>query len=179
MVSPLSTTFRVVRCSPSNIEPALSQDEMIVVPEGATESRITQYIRTREEELLRFLPDTVPTWFHFRRLPLAWMAQRLDAVLTRSSQRILALRAACHRIEGPDPIEVQPPREKGVYVATKDDLGVTLAPPEWIDELGARFGAEVVQEMGEVAINHSRLPRGARGPFGWWGGSVASPSVTF
>ena len=41
-------------------------------------------------------------------------------------------------------------------------------------EVADLFGAEVVQEMGALAISLSRLPRGARGPFGYWGGSVLS-----
>jgi hypothetical protein len=47
-----------------------------------------------------------------------------------------------------------------------------MAPDAWAQEIADRFGAEVVQEMGETILTHSRLPRGARGPFGFWGGSA-------
>ena len=175
MASPLAPMLKVVRCSLSNPEDAIDQEAMMVVPEGSTDPLVSQYIRTRDEALLRFTADATPTWFHIRRLPLAWMADQLDRILTRSSQRILAFRAACHSIEVTGgPLSVVAPKEKGDFVAAKSDFGVTLAPMEWVEEIGARFGAEVVQEMGEVAINHSRLPRGARGPFVWWGGSVAT-----
>ena len=141
-----------------------------------SESLLSEYIRTRDEALLRFTADATPTWFHIRRLPLAWMADQLDRILTRSSQRILAFRAACHSIEVTGgPLSVVAPKEKGDFVAAKSDFGVTLAPMEWVEEIGARFGAEVVQEMGELIITHSRLKRGARGPFGFWGGSALTP----
>jgi len=65
-----------------------------------------------------------------------------------------------------------PPKEKGTFVASKADFGVTMAPDAWAQEIADRFGAEVVQEMGETILTHSRLPRGARGPFGFWGGSA-------
>jgi hypothetical protein len=175
MASPLAPTLKVVRCSLSNPEPAFDEETMVAPIEGTSDTLVSQYMRTRDESLLHFVADATPTWFHLRRLPLAWMAQELDKILTRSSQRILAFRAACHCVEVPgEPLSVVAPKERGAFVAAKGDFGVSLAPMEWVEEIGARFGAEVVQEMGEVAINHSRLPRGARGPFVWWGGSVAT-----
>ncbi len=175
MASPLAPSLKVVRCSLSNPEPSFDEEAMVAPIEGTADTLVSQYMRTRDEALLRFSPDATPTWFHIRRLPLAWMADQLDKLVTRSSQRILAFRAACHCIEVPgESLSVVAPKEKGAFVATRSDFGVSLAPMEWVDEVGSRFGAEVVQEMGEVAICHSRLPRGARGPFVWWGGSVAT-----
>lgn len=178
MASPLAPALKVVRCSPSNPEPALDAAVMFAPREGeeAEGTRAERYIRTRDEGLLVFTADGQPTWFHLRRLPLAFLAGVLDLLTTRSAQRVLAFRAACHLIEGPGgPLQVQPPGEKGPYVAKRADHGVHLAPEDWAQEVADRFDADVVQEMGEVAITASRLRRDAKGPFGWWGGSAASP----
>lgn len=176
-MSALAPTLKAVRCSPSNPEPALDAAVMFAPPEdGAEGTRAERYIRTRDPELLAFTTDAQPTWFHLRRLPLAWVVGVLDLLTTRSAQRVLAFRAACHLVDGPGgPLKAQPPGEKGPYVAKRADHGVHLAPEEWAQEIADRFDADVVQEMGEIAITASRLRRDARGPFGWWGGSAASP----
>jgi superfamily II DNA or RNA helicase len=100
----------------------------------------------------------------------------LDGVFSASSQRVLAFRAACHAVMVPgEPLSVSLHGTAGSrFVASPPDRGVSFAPAEWVDEIVDRFGLETVQEMGRVAIDHSRLPKGARGPFGLWHGSVAS-----
>lgn len=173
--SPLAPVLKVVRCSPSNPDPAISE-AMIEAPAEAGEklSPLARYISTREEALLVFNEGVTPTWFHLRRLPAAWLAGSLDQVYPRSLQRIMAFRAGCHTIEGAESLAVLPPKSTGTFVATKSDFGVTLAPEAWAQEVADVYGAEVVQEMGELIITHSRLRRGAQGPFGSWGGSAAS-----
>lgn len=174
MASPLAPTLKVVRCSPANPEPALDAEAMVAPAEGGALAE--RYVRTRDEELLRFTADAAPTWFHLRRLPLAWVVGVLDLCTTRSAQRVLAFRAGCHLIEVPGaPLRVLPPGEKGDFVARRVDHGVTMAPDAWAQEVADRFDADVVQEMGEVIITASRLRRDAKGPFGYWGGSAASP----
>lgn len=178
-MNPLSPLLKVVRCSPANPETALSP-AMGTVKEGAKEPPLAEYVRTRDESLLAFADGATPTWFHLRRLPLAWMTDVLDVVYPRSAQRVLAFRASCHLVAGPGAgdgaaLTVESPGGKGPFVATQGAHGVTLAPSEWAQEVADLFDADVVQEMGELAITHSRLRRGARGPFGWWGGSVANP----
>lgn len=179
-MNPLAPVLKVVRCSPSNHEPALDPVMLDAPPvaegEAKKDAPITSYFFTRDPELLRFLPDMKPTWFHLRRLPASWMCAVLDNTFPRPAQRLLALRAALHTIETPtEVLSVQAPGEKGPFVATPADYGVTLAPHEWVQEIADRWGLDAVQEMGELVIVHSRLPRGARGPFGAWGGSVATP----
>jgi len=170
--SPLAPVLKVVRWSPSSLDPALDIAAMGPTPDRS-ESLGSEYIRTRDEGLLRFVEGGTPVWFHLRRLPMAWMANVVDVVYPRSAQRILAFRAGCHMVEIPgEPLAVVAPKEKGAYVASKADFGVTMAPDAWAQEIADRFGAEVVQEMGELVLTHSRLPRGARGPFRFWGGSA-------
>jgi hypothetical protein len=175
--SPLAPVLKVVRCSPSNPDPAISE-AMIEAPAEAGEklSPLARYISTRDEALLVFNEGITPTWFHLRRLPAAWLASALDQVYPHSLRRIVAFRAGCHAIEGTpeQTLAVLPPKSTGTFVATKSDFGVTLAPEAWVQEVADVFGAEVVQEMGELIITHSRLRRGAQGPFGSWGESVAS-----
>ena len=176
MSSPLAPVLKVVRCSPSNPDPAISKS-MIEAPaaEGDTLRPLAKYISTRDEALLTFAEGVTPTWFVLKRLPLAFMTGVLDQVYPRSAQRVLAFRASCHAIEGTEPLNVEAPGTKSArFEATQADAGVLLAPMEWAEEIAQLYGAEVVQEMGEIALTHSRLRRGARGPFGFWDGSVAS-----
>lgn len=175
--SPLAPVLKVLRCSPTNPDPAISE-AMIGAPvaEGEKLSPLAKYISTRDAALLVFNDGITPTWFHLKRLPAAWLAGSLDQVYPRSLQRIIAFRAGCHAVEGApsETLAVLPPKSTGAFVATKSDFGVTLAPEAWVQEVADVFGAEVVQEMGELIITHSRLRRGAQGPFGSWGESVAS-----
>jgi hypothetical protein len=135
---------------------------------------IGRYVTTRAEEHLRLLDGVAPQWFHLRRLPLSWLTS-LDAIFPQSEQRVLAFRASCHAIEHTEPLAVSPHGTPGArFEALREDRGVSLAPVSWAQEVADLFGAEVVQEMGLVAIALSRLPRGARGPFAFWGGSVLS-----
>lgn len=174
-MSVFNPVLKVVSCSPSAHDPALS-DEMLQTPEGAAESLLARYVRERDPELVRVKEGTAPTWFHLRRLPLAFLTDVLDLLNTRASQRRLAFRAACFLVEAPDgPLRVVAPKESGEYVAQRGDHGVMMAPEAWAQAIADRFGADVVMEMGEIAITASRLRPGARGPFGFWGGSAASP----
>ena len=171
MSSSLSSVLKVLRCSPSCPDPAIDIPAMTAGDERA----LARYITTRDPATLKLLdPGPAPCWFHVQRLPLAWLTT-LDAVFPASEQRVLAFRAAVHTIEHAEPLSVAPHGTKGArFEAGREDRGVSLAPVEWAQEVTDLFGADVVQEMGVVAISLSRLPRSARGPFGFWGGSVLS-----
>lgn len=135
---------------------------------------LATYVTTRDASKLVLHEGIGPCWFHLRRLPLAWLTT-LDGIFPTSEQRVLAFRASCHTVEHSDPLVVSPHGTKGArFEALREDRGVSLAPVEWAQEVADLFGAEVVQEMGSVAITLSRLPRGAHGPFAYWGGSVLS-----
>jgi hypothetical protein len=185
MISPLASTFRVLRCNQSDPDPAIDVVAMTAKPSTSADgaelqvstpvppSILAQYIQTRDEELLKLLEGATPCWFHLKRLPAAFLASVIDSLLNRSEQRIMAVRAGLHRVEDPSgALSVVGPKEKGEFVASKGDHGTLIAPPAWAQELADRYGAETVQEMGELVLTHSRLRRGAKGPFGYWGGSV-------
>lgn len=176
-MDPTSKTLRCVRLNPSSPDEALDAAAMAKPADGDTMSRGARYMLTRDESMLVFREAMTPTWFHLRRLSAAWMVDVLDGLFSAPAQRLLAFRASCHAVEGAgEPLTVAPAGSKGArFVATEPNHGVSLAPEEWVQEIVDRFGLETVQEMGRVAIDLSRLPKAARGPFGYWGGSVASP----
>jgi hypothetical protein len=175
-MDPTSKTLRCVRLNPTSTDPALDVAAMSAPAEGDTVSRAGRYVMTRDESLLVFRADAPPpTWFNLRRLSAAWMTDILDGLFSASSQRVLAFRAACHSIEAAEPLSVASHGTKSArFVAGDANHGVSLAPEEWVQEIAEIYGLETVHEIGRVAIDFSRLPRGARGPFGFWGGSVAS-----
>jgi hypothetical protein len=171
-MDPTSKTLRVVRLNPSDPDPALDVAVMSRPVDGDSLSRAARYLVTRDESLLVFREAMAPTWFHLRRLSAAWMVDVLDGLFSAPAQRMLAF----HAVEGDEMLTVAQPGSKGArFVATEAHHGVGLAPEEWVQEIADRFGLETVQEMGRVAIDLSRLPKAARGPFGYWAGSVASP----
>lgn len=175
-MDPTGKTLRCIRQNSTSPDPALDGPAMALPAEGDTMARLGRYMLTRDETLLVFRADgPKPVWFNLRRLSAAWMTDILDGLFSASAQRVLAFRAACHSIDGPEPLTVAAHGTKGaLYVAGEANHGVSLAPPEWVEEVAERFGLETVHEIGRVAIDFSRLPRGARGPFGYWGGSVAT-----
>lgn len=169
-MNPLDTTLKVVRCSLPGHEPAID----------AARTDLAKYLRTRDPGELHFTDGATPTWFVLRRLPAAFVAGVLDAVSPPAYQQLTALRASLHTIEvGPgETLRVVPPGEAGAFVATKADFGVTMAPESWVQEIADRWGAGVVAEMGHLALQLARLPKGSAGPFGWWGGTALSPSLS-
>lgn len=177
MTDPTSKTLRVLRINPTCPDDALDAPAMVKPLEGDTLMRQARYLQTRDEKYLALREGVAPTWFHLRRLPAAWMVDVLDGLFGAPAQRLLAFRASCHAVEAQgEPLSVAQAGTKGAqFVASEPNHGVSLAPEEWAQEVVDRWGLETVQEMGRVAIDLSRLPRAARGPFGYWGGSVASP----
>lgn len=179
MKSPLKP-LRVVRVNPTCYDPSLAED----MPHDA----LRQYVLTREEKHLKFAPDGNPVWFNLNRLPQAFLTDVLDAVYPVAARRLVAFRAACHLIEsngGPVSDEETgrrlqvysaklAPRESQGFVATDADHGVDMAPLEYAQLVADLYGAETIQEMGQLAMDFARLPRGKAGPFGSWAGSVAS-----
>ena len=179
--------MKVVRCSSSCPEPAIDNG---TDPEPAgsdgepgasvPRSKLAEYITTRDLSCLRFREGMAPVFFHIKRLPESWLAEVLDTVHPLAAQRRAAFRAAVHHIEAESdrgPLKVTPhkSREKGsIYVAQPASFGVEMAPSDFMQDVVDLFGAEVVQEMGSVAIDHARLARGARGPFSLWDGTVVT-----
>ncbi len=180
--STLAPTFRVLRCNATNPDDAHDPTHADNTLDDVGARAFSRYIQTRDEGDLRLREGIAPTWFHLRRLPAAWMALQLDPLFHRSQQRVMAVRAGLHMIEtseGGKSVTLTTTGSSDVkpgspFPCVVTDQGVQLAPVEWVQEIADRWGAETVQEMGEVILTLSRLPKGRRGPFAWWGGTVAS-----
>lgn len=173
-MSSLTADLRVIRCNPTDPDPALCQD-----PTPANIEAIQLYVRDRDPAKAPLVADVTPTWFVVRRLPAAYLSAVIDGIYGVAAQREHAVRAAVHRVEvtGGDVLSVTPRKgasEGTPYLSTEAAHGVALAGNDWVQEIADRFGAETIQELGAVALDLARLPRGRRGPFSPWGGTVAS-----
>lgn len=174
-MNPLDSTLRILRLNATDPDPALVQEN---TPE--TLALYTAYQRDRDpEKLPALLPDAKPTWFVIKRLPAAYLSAVIDGIFPVSAQRDHAVRAACHRVELPGEAALSATPKKTAklgtpFLTTEVAHGVNLAGDDWIQELADRFGSETIQEIGQVALDQARLPRGRRGPFSSWGGTVHS-----
>ena len=170
MSDPLATIVRCVRCNVLDPDPAFVDPPTDPAAREKYIAAVGKYILERDPDdatpLLR--EGVTPTWFHVRRLSLAWCNEALDDVVKIGARRALAFRAAMHRVECSD----------GAVMLAEgldpDQFGVRVAPRAWAQEVSDRFGAETIQEMGQVAIDLARLPKGRRGPFSPWGGTALS-----
>lgn len=174
-MNPLDSTLRVLRANQTDPDPALNQS-------GAEENvkAYARYLIERDPDVAPLTEGVPPTWFILRRLPAAYLSSVLDGIYGKAAQREHAFRAACHRVElaGEAALSAVPSKgaAKGTPFTTREAAhGVSLAGDDWVQEVADRFGAETVQEMGQVAIDLSRLPKGRRGPFSGWAGTAASP----
>ena len=164
-MNPLAPLLRVLRCSVLCPDPAIDVEAMTVDAEGKPSPLLHRYVRERDEELLRLVEGVEPDWI---------VVDTIDALPSLAQRRVKAFRAAVHAVQGKEPMQVTSPGTKGPYEGKGADYGVTLAPEEWVQAFADRFGTDAVQEMGEVALSLSRLPRGAKGPFALWGGTALS-----
>lgn len=168
--------LQVVRVNPTDQDPALDFDAMM--GPGRDGKPVRDYIQTRDPALLQFKAGEFPAWFHVQRLPAAFVADVLDGVFPLAARRMLAFRAAVHMVDQGrgDVLKVHPKStapEGADFVGTTADHGTLVAPVSWVQEVADRFSAETVQELGQVALDFARLPRGKQGPFGSWAGSAA------
>lgn len=161
-MNPLDPIVRVVRTNPTDPDPALN---LATDPDNL--SRFVAYRRDRDPEKAPLVEGKTPTWFYVRRLPAAYVASVIDGIYPRAAQRIHAVRAAVCRVELAEGDALTP------TAPTDASFGVSLAPDAWAQDLADRFGAETLQELGEVALDLSRLPKGRRGPFSPWAGTAA------
>lgn len=178
MTSVLSNVFRVVRSNPTDPDPAHDPTHADNLVADVSERAMTRYVFTRDEQHLRAREGMRFAWFHLRRLPAAWVAEVIDTLSTVSQQRVMALRAALHRVDDPaGEIATTPAADvtaKSAFPCVAHRYGVELAPVDWVQEIADRYGAETVQEMGQIALDHARLPKGRTGPFVYWGGTAAT-----
>lgn len=172
-MNPLDTALRVIRCNATDPDPALCQD---LAPENI--ARVQEYIRERDPEKAPIAEGIAPTWFVVKRLPAAYLTSVLEGIYPEAARREHAVRAAVHRVELPGEAALSAVPQKGAakgtpFLTREAAHGVSLAGDDWIQELTDRYGAETIQELGTVAIDLCRLPKGRRGPFSLWLGTAA------
>lgn len=178
--SQLATTLRVVRINLTDQDPALDVEAMGARVDPADETSLSllgRYIRDRDESDLRFREGQRPTWFHVKRLPAAYLTGVLDGIFPLADRLRAAVAASVHFVECADGTALRcVPKAQATrtdaFLTETGLAGVEIARPEWVQELVDRYGAELLAELGTVILTQSRLPRGKRGPFEYWGGTV-------
>lgn len=168
MTNPVSPSLRVVRINSTDPDPAIDA-EGIIKKHG--EQSIARYVTTRDPELLVFREGVEPVWIDVLRLPAAFVATHIAHVPSTDARRMLAFRSAVRAVGS---VSTVGPLETGPHKRIAADFGVEVAPESFVQAVADEYGAEVVQELGEVAITCARLKRGARGPFGLWPSLTAS-----
>jgi hypothetical protein len=126
------------------------------------EERLEAYRRSRDPKELSFLPGLEPHRFRAKPLPAVFAASVLEGMVP-SARNALAFATACHEVVLPDGATLRPRSVKA------SSHGTRCSDDEWVNTIAERFGLETVYEVGRVAYERARLPRGARGPFSWWG----------
>ena len=164
-VNPFSE-LRVVRCNLTDPEPAVEKMDF---------DALKAYITTRDPAKLELLEGVNPVWFTVKRLPQAFVTGFLASVYPLEARRAFAFRAAMHAVEGgaEGPLTVSPKGSDTTtarFVATEGDFKTQIAPEAWVEAIAERYGSEVVQELGQVALELTKLPLGKRGPFSYWVG---------
>lgn len=168
MTNPVAPSLRVVRLNTTDPDPAIDTAAMI---KAGGDDALARYVITRDPELLRFREGVEPTWIDVLRLPAAFVATHLAPVASTDARRMLAFRSTVRSVGA---ISTVGPLETGPHKRIAADFGVEVAPESFVQAVVDEYGAEVVQELGELAITSARLKRGAKGPFGLWASLTAS-----
>ena len=175
MTNPMSNNLRVIRTNQTDPDPALN-----LATDEENIKRLSKYMIERDPETAPLVEGATPVWFHIKRLPAAYLNGVIDGIFGKAAQYEHAFRAAVHVVEIPGEAALQTtPKKSAVrgtpFLSTEAAHGVQLAGADWTQEIADRWSDDTVMEMGRTAIDLSRLPKGRRGPFSGWGGTVASP----
>jgi hypothetical protein len=171
----LAPVLPVVRCNPTDPDPSTNVSGP--TPEATAElnKRWLEYIKSRDPEQFPVREGMTPTWFRVRRLPAAFFTGVLSNIYPVEQRRYVAFQAACHQIDVTEGTPLIAEKgEKAQFKLSPASYGTEMAGDDWCQEVADRFGLETVQEIGQVALDLCRLPKGKRGPFSYWGGTVAS-----
>lgn len=148
-------------------------------------TNLLEFVRTRDIEHCRFLEGKTPVFFHIKRLPVAFLTGVLDAIYPIADRRRVAFLASVFSVQSDDVVckfdgkllqifDTKIHREHSGFSGNSASFGVVMAVDEFAQACSDKFGAEIVQELGQVAIDFAVLPVEKRGPFTSWGGTVAS-----
>jgi len=171
----LAPVLPVVRCNPTDPDLSLRATGATDEETVDLQKRALEYIKTRDPDLFPVREGMTPTWFRVKRLPAAFFTGVLANVYPVEQRRHVAFQAACHQIDVTEGTPLLAEKgEKAQFKLSMASYGVEMAGDDWCQEVADRFGLETLQEIGQVALDLCRLPKGKRGPFSYWGGTVAS-----
>lgn len=127
------------------------------LPSGA--ERLAKYRETRDVAHLVFRAEVKPTEFVLSPIPANYASVlEQSAPITRN---VLAFLASCLEVRLPDGSVLRPRKiVPGAYKTRH-------AEDDWVETCTAQWGIETVYEMGRVAYERARLPKGSKGPY-WY-----------
>lgn len=175
MSTTLATVLPVVRCNPTDPDPSMNAIGATAEETAELNKRAMEYIKTRDPAQYPTREGMTPTWFRVKRLPAAFFTGVLANIYPVEQRRHVAFQAACHQVDVTEGTPLVAERgEKALFRLAPASYGVEMAGDDWCQEIADRFGLETVQEIGQVALDLCRLPKGKRGPFSYWGGGALS-----
>ena len=146
-------------------DPAIAVDR--TEGEAPHSEELVQYRRTRDLSVLPKREGVSPTLFVLKPIPARVLSGIYSPAISPATRNALCFLRSCHLVKLPDGQALEPSR----YDTLGDGSG-KIAKEDWIDKIADLFGYETVQEIGGVAFERARLPRAARGPFCFLGGSA-------
>lgn len=164
MQDPLANVFEIVLTNSTWMDPAIDMSDPDDVDSPSAQEALTKYRETRDMTVLRFKTDVKPTLFVCKRLP-AGIVQSFLLTLAPNARALWAVLHGCHEIRMPDGSKLVPKKlERSGHGSqiVKDPHA-----DEWLNTIRNRFGLAAIDEIGDVIYELSRLPEGAKGPFGY------------
>lgn len=132
------------------------------------EMDFAKYEETRDESLILERDGMKAPRFTLKPLRKVLVAETIDTAETRTLRSIFAFQYACHEVDLGDGTVMRPDKSElnqGLY-------GHQVASYEWVDRVADAVGLQSVYEMGDLAVQRSRLKAGATGPFVLWAGTA-------
>jgi hypothetical protein len=145
--------IEVVRTHENNIDPAIDRKA----------SNLAEYRRTRDLVHLVMKEGMKPAVFVVQPMARRFVTIQIDAI--RGNPAFAAEQcflSTCHEIRMPDGNVMRP-----TQVLRDAPYGMRMASNEWLEECQDEFGNDVIQEIGAMAYERAKLPKGASGPFAW------------
>lgn len=153
----LSAPIKIVRISKSSRDPALDPSMDLVA-----------YGKSRDESLVKTLPDRTPVWFQVKHMSAVFYLDVMTSM--RDGARVaVAFKACCHEIRLPNGEVLTPTGFENDVLDTK------MANNEWVDLVRGKFGLAAIQEIANVALERAVLSDEDRAGFTLPAG-VATPS---
>lgn len=165
---PTAPAVRVVLINDTDPDPAL---DVVAMRKAHGDDVLLQYLRTRDPALLCFRDGVEPTWIDVQRLPAAFVARHIAPVASLDERRLQAFRASVRAV---GKLTTVAPTETSEHRRHAADFGVEVAPEGFVQSVADTYGAEAVQELGQLAVDIARLRRGARGPYFFWASLTAT-----